>query len=148
MMVRRPIRRRVHKPVLGDLLGLHHDPGQVGVAERAAVEQIPDASRFVRAGAAEVHVRQPGPVARADVEATFFGHLTPAGVPGRLPVGFHHAAGNRPAGLVGGLEDQQPTCLVEDERTRGNRDAREAGLQSGLVRRGTVVGDHIVTLRR
>ena len=136
-------RAQVRNPVLGDLLRLHHDPGEAGVAERAAVEQVPDTARFARARAAEVHARQPGRVARADVEAAFFGHLTPARVPGRLPVGLHDAAGNRPAGLVGGLQDQQPACPVEDERTRGNRDGREAdGIQGGLVRPETVVGGH------
>jgi hypothetical protein len=46
---------------------------------------------------AEVHARQAGRVARVDVEAEFLGHLTPASVPGRLPVGLQDAAGNRPA---------------------------------------------------
>ena len=48
-------------------------------------------------GTAEVHARQAGRVARVDVEAEFLGHLTPASVPGRLPVGLQDAAGNRPA---------------------------------------------------
>jgi hypothetical protein len=38
--------------MLGDLLRLHHDPGEAGVAERVAVEQVPDAAWFARAGAA------------------------------------------------------------------------------------------------
>jgi hypothetical protein len=48
-------------------------------------------------GTAEVHARQADRVARVDVEAEFLGHLTPASVPGRLPVGLQDAAGNRPA---------------------------------------------------
>jgi hypothetical protein len=96
--------------------------------------------RLARAGAAEVHARQPGRVTRADVEAAFFGHLTPARIPGRLPTALHDAAGNRPARLVGGLQDQQPARPVEDESARGHRDGREAdGIQNGLVRPETVV---------
>jgi hypothetical protein len=34
-----------------------------------------------------------GPGGRVDVEAEFLGHLTPASVPGRLPVGLQDAAG-------------------------------------------------------
>jgi hypothetical protein len=66
--------------VLGNFLRLYHDPGEAGVAERVAVEQVPDTARFARAGAAEVHARQPGRVTRADVKAAFFGNLTPASV--------------------------------------------------------------------
>ena len=91
---------------------------------------------------AEVHARQAGRVARVDVEAEFLGHLTPASVPGRLPVGLQDAAGNRPAGLVGGLEDQS-ACPIEDERARGHRDGRETdGIRGGLVPLETVVGGH------
>jgi hypothetical protein len=119
--------------VLGNFLRLYHDPGEAGVAERVAVEQVPDTARFARAGAAEVHARQPGRVTRADVKAAFFGNLTPASVPGRLAVGLDDAARNRPPGLVGGFQDQQATCPVEDERARGSRDGREAsGIQGGV----------------
>jgi hypothetical protein len=134
--------------VLSDLFRLHHDPGQAGVAEHAAVEQVPDAAGFARSRAAEVHARQPGRVTSVDLEAAFFGHLTPARFPGRLPVGFHDTAGNRPAGFVGRLQDQQPACPVEDERARGHRYGREAdAVQGGLVRAEAVVGGHGRTLR-
>ena len=68
--------------------------------------------------------------------------------PRASPVGLHDAAGNRPAGLVDGLQVQQLACPVEDERARGNRDGREAdGIQGGLVR-PEIVGGHGLRLRR
>src|SRR5215469_4276542 len=132
-------RAQLGQLVLGDLLGLDHDPGQAGVAERAAVEQVPDAARFPRAGAAEVHAGQP---AGGDGEAALLGHLALARFPRRLPVRLHDAAWDRPAGLVGGLQDQQPASPVEDQRARGHRDGGEAELIGGAVVGGAVVGGH------
>src|SRR5262249_61091770 len=84
-------RAEIGEPVLGDLLRLHHDPAEGGVAERAAVEQEPDPARLARAGAAEVHAGQTGLVAGPDVEAGLLGHLAPARLPRRLPLPLHHA---------------------------------------------------------
>src|SRR6266700_4257410 len=112
--------RQPGQPVLGDLLGLQHDGGEAVIIEAAAVEEEPDAAGVrwpAGAGgpaAAEIHAGQPpGP----QVKPALLADLAPAGVPRRLPVGFHDAAGDGPARLIGRLEYQQPPRLVEDYRS-------------------------------
>src|SRR5580658_1606024 len=113
---------QARQPVLGDLLGLQHDPGQGPVTNWSAVEQEPDAARPARARTTEIHRRQPPAV---HVQAALLADLAPARLPGRLAVGLHDATRDRPARLVGRLEDQQPARPVEDERPRRYRDRRE-----------------------
>src|SRR6516164_10913906 len=92
------------------------------IADRAAVEQEPDATRTAGFRPAEIHAGQPAAV---HLDAALFAHLAAACLPGRLPVRFHDATRDRPAGLVCRLEDQQPACPVEDERPGRYRDGRE-----------------------
>ena len=47
--------------------------------------------------------------------------LASTGLPGALAVVLHLAARNGPATLVSGLEDQQPTCLITDQRAGRRR---------------------------
>src|SRR6185312_15547514 len=107
---------------LGDLLGLKLQVGQLLVAHLPAVEQEPDAPRSALPGAAEVHGGQPP---AAQLEAGLLPHLALARLPRRLAVRLHHATGDRPAALVGRLEDQQTPAAVIDERPRRHGDSRE-----------------------
>src|SRR5271166_7005215 len=114
--------RERDEPGFGDLLGLQHEAGERLVAHFPAVEEEPDPPWAARARAAEVHRREPR---AGHVDAGLLAHLALARLPRRLPVRLHDTAGDRPAALVGRLEDQQPARPVEDERPRGYRNTRE-----------------------
>src|SRR6516162_11293206 len=100
------------------------------VADRAAVEQVPDSARTAGFRPAEIHAGQP---AAMHFDATLFAHLAAACLPGRLPVRFHDATRDRPAGLVSRLEDQQPARPVEDERPGRYRDGRQIFVPGGRI---------------
>ena len=95
---------------------------EAGPVHRAAVKQEPHAARPARAGLAEVHA---GQAAGLDLKPAFLAHLPLAGLPWRLPVGLHDAAGNRPSRLVRRLEDQQPPGAVVDQCSGRRGDGRE-----------------------
>ena len=78
--------------------------------------------------------------AGAHVQAALLPHLPPAGLPRRLAVRFHDATGDRPAGFVRRLEDQQAALAVEDQRSGGCGDGRK-DLQA------KVAGGHEASLR-
>jgi len=59
-----------------------------------------------------------------DLDAALFARLAPTGLPGRLTVGLQLPAGNGPMALVGGVEHEQPSALVEEQRTGGGGYAR------------------------
>jgi len=59
-------------------------------------------------------------------DAAFSGDFAPARLPGRFPVGFHDAAGDRPARLIGRLQDEQPAGPVDNQRPGRNRDRRNS----------------------
>src|SRR5208283_5956957 len=94
--------RERDEPGLGDLLGLQHEAGERLLAHLPAVEEEPDSPRAARARPAEVHRREP---AAGHVDAGLLAHLAPARLPRRFPVRLHDTAGDRPAALVGRLED-------------------------------------------
>src|SRR5271166_648268 len=124
--------RERDEPGFGDLLGLQHEAGERLVAHFPAVEEEPDPPWAARARAAEVHRREPR---AGHVDAGLLAHLALARLPRRLPVRLHDTAGDRPAALVGRLEDQQPARPVEDERPRGCRNTRERySLLCGRIR--------------
>ena len=70
-----------------------------------------------------------------DLKAALLERFAPACIPGRLAVGLDLSTGDRPAALVIGFEDQQPSRLVEDQGAGRGRDP-------GDVRAG-VYGDWI-----
>src|SRR5262245_53565857 len=87
--------------VFCDLLGLEDYGGEGRVAQRAAIEQEADAAGTALRWQPEVRADQ---AAGGDVESAFLANLALACLPGRLSVGFHDAARDRPARLIGRLE--------------------------------------------
>jgi len=86
--------------------------------------------RLGRASAKEV---DGGETPMGDPEAHLFEDLSAARLPGRLTVGLHDAAGDRPAGLVRRLGDEEATSAVEEESARRGRDPGQ--LEGKLVAR-------------
>ena len=123
-----------------DLVGLERDRLQALVAERAAVEQKSDppwAGRTVRAPRPrprrqEVDADEPTVL---DFKAALLERFAPACIPGRLAVGLDLSTGDRPAALVIGFQDQQPSRFVEDQGAGRGRDPGEvwAGVYRGWI---------------
>ena len=104
--------------MLVDLVGLQRDRLQTFIAEGSAVEQKSDPARArscvraLRPRRKEVDANEP---AVFDLETALLERLAPACIPGRLAVSLDLSTGDRPAALVVGLQDQQPSRLVEDQ---------------------------------
>ncbi len=104
-------------------------PGSALRGHDAAVEEEPDAARPAGLRSEEVDADQSS--ARQH-QAGLLAHLTPARLPGRLAVGLHLAAGDRPPGLVGRLHHED---AARPRRRAGRR--RKPGPAGARTRSST-----------
>src|SRR6202050_1487064 len=125
--------------MLADLLGLQCDRGQAAALQGAEVEQEPDAAGAAGPGMPEVHACEP---AAAQLDPALLTDLAAARLPGRLPVRFHDAAWNRPAGLVSRLQNEQAARSVEDEGAGGYRNPRQRRVLGCTYSRRATVAYH------
>jgi hypothetical protein len=71
--------------------------------------------------------------AGVDSQPRLFGHLATASFPRGLTILLDLASGDRPAGLVGGLQDENPTSVVVQKGTGGCRDPGQHEIGHGSI---------------